>query len=752
MSGERRTELIEQLGAEAAEVLVEAAEQRRITYPAPLAEITAFGEAVDGGEARPETLERHARAMRLTSLAARGRLAIAEMLEAAGDAPRNEDLADLLGAGLPEEILEDGLRHAGGLRGAAADLRRGAAEDQSARLLLRGAPDQDASPALQALLDEGGTAWFIDLAGADPAAPSAAINIAAFMTPDGIDADALETVLRACGPALDKGVVCLAGLAAAALALGEDYADPNGPAAAAALCALVRSIVSGSALTAANAKRLGVKARRAANRSNIAVVALPLSSAAEIWLEPESQGADPAHIGLAARDDGADLPDSARLGLARRAPETLGPLMASLDRAIDLDETPGLGVDRLRARGLSSQAIDRVRSALSEGLPLNAAFSRWVLGDEIIARDLNLAPEAFDADGRALLSAIGFSRKDIDAAEAALDGAREALAARTLAEAGFTASPDLQARIAFAEAIAPHLSAPPVLTAETAGDAIEIASKGLGACAQGGRTPADQSILDRLADARRLLEEPPTAAAPVQPAPTVEDGGDAPEPASRARLPDRRKGYIQKATVGGHKVYLHTGEFEDGSLGEIFLDMHKEGAAFRSLMNNFAIAISIGLQYGVPLDEFVDAFVFTRFEPAGDVTGNDRITRATSILDYIFRELAVSYLGREDLAEAGQDVTHDGLGRGLQDGSGFDREAAKVISRGFSRGQLPDNIVILDKRRAEAEAVEDAASAAEAAPAYLGEPCPECGSFTLYAVEEGGAAVCDACGAESSAV
>ena len=118
----------------------------------------------------------------------------------------------------------------------------------------------------------------------------------------------------------------------------------------------------------------------------------------------------------------------------------------------------------------------------------------------------------------------------------------------------------------------------------------------------------------------------------------------------REKLPDRRKGYTQKAVVGGHKVYLRTGEYEDGRLGEIFIDMHKEGAAFRSLMNNFAIAISLGLQYGVPLEEYVEAFTFTRFEPAGFVQGNDAIKNATSILDYIFRELAISYLGRHDLA------------------------------------------------------------------------------------------------------
>ena len=118
----------------------------------------------------------------------------------------------------------------------------------------------------------------------------------------------------------------------------------------------------------------------------------------------------------------------------------------------------------------------------------------------------------------------------------------------------------------------------------------------------------------------------------------------------RERLPDRRKGYTQKAVVGGHKVYLRTGEYQDGRIGEIFIDMHKEGAAFRSLMNNFAIAISVGLQYGVPLDEYVDAFTFTRFEPAGLVQGNDAIKNATSILDYVFRELAISYLGRNELA------------------------------------------------------------------------------------------------------
>ena len=167
---------------------------------------------------------------------------------------------------------------------------------------------------------------------------------------------------------------------------------------------------------------------------------------------------------------------------------------------------------------------------------------------------------------------------------------------------------------------------------------------------------------------------------------------------TRGRLPDRRKGYTQKAIVGGHKVYLRTGEYEDGRLGEIFIDMHKEGAAFRSLMNNFAIAISLGLQYGVPLEEFVEAFTFTRFEPAGMVQGNDAIKMATSILDYVFRELAISYLGRGDLAHVEPaDLAFDTMGRGASEGllddddaeperrwssSGFKRENLRVVAGG----------------------------------------------------------------------
>jgi ribonucleoside-diphosphate reductase alpha chain len=163
----------------------------------------------------------------------------------------------------------------------------------------------------------------------------------------------------------------------------------------------------------------------------------------------------------------------------------------------------------------------------------------------------------------------------------------------------------------------------------------------------------------------------------------------------REKLPSRRKGYTQKAIVGGHKVYLRTGEYEDGRLGEIFIDMHKEGAAFRAMMNNFAIAVSLGLQYGVPLDEYVEAFTFTRFEPAGMVMGNDRIKNATSLLDYVFRELAVSYLDRDDLAHVTADSSNTGLGKGVAEDQPIRTPAQSLVSRGMTRGKVKDQNLML---------------------------------------------------------
>ena len=168
---------------------------------------------------------------------------------------------------------------------------------------------------------------------------------------------------------------------------------------------------------------------------------------------------------------------------------------------------------------------------------------------------------------------------------------------------------------------------------------------------------------------------------------------------NRSKMPDRRKGYIQKVTIGDHKIYLHTGEYDDGKVGEIFIDMNKEGELVRSLMNNFAIAISLGLQYGVPLDEFVDAFIETKFEPSGKIGGNDRILNASSILDYIFRELAISYLGREDLAHT-PSITKSLNDKTIEDGEDTFLKLVKgITSKGFARNNYKDKLVDLSNVR-----------------------------------------------------
>ena len=166
----------------------------------------------------------------------------------------------------------------------------------------------------------------------------------------------------------------------------------------------------------------------------------------------------------------------------------------------------------------------------------------------------------------------------------------------------------------------------------------------------------------------------------------------------RFSMPDRRKGYIQKATIGDHKVYLHTGEYEDGKIGEIFIDTSKEGELVKALMNNFAIAVSLGLQYGVPLDEFISAFVGTKFEPSGKVSGNDRILSASSILDYIFRELAISYQNREDLAHTPSIGGHDMVetdDRNLEDQNQLLKIVKDITSKGFVRNNYKKNLVDL---------------------------------------------------------
>ena len=231
--------------------------------------------------------------------------------------------------------------------------------------------------------------------------------------------------------------------------------------------------------------------------------------------------------------------------------------------------------------------------------------------------------------------------------------------------------------------------------------------------------------------------------------------------AQRRKLPNRRGGYIQKAKVGGHNVYLHTGEYDDGTLGEIFIDMHKEGAAFKALTNSFAIAVSLGLQHGVPLREFVDAFVFSRFEPNGPVMGNDRIKMSTSILDYIFRELAVNYLGRNDLSHVkpedlqpdivrseGETETEMTLNSGLtaagtaSDGHEIQLTLDDVDS---ANAEVMNQTVITDEPVASTTLVDKDSSVQEAEKfGFEGDPCPECGQFTL--VSNGSCLKCVSCG------
>ena len=167
---------------------------------------------------------------------------------------------------------------------------------------------------------------------------------------------------------------------------------------------------------------------------------------------------------------------------------------------------------------------------------------------------------------------------------------------------------------------------------------------------------------------------------------------------SRFKMPDRRKGYIQKASIGEHKIYLHTGEYDDGKIGEIFIDTNKEGELVKALMNNFAIAISLGLQYGVPLDEFVDAFIDTKFEPSGKVEGNDRILSATSILDYVFRELAISYLGKEDLAHT-PSISKVQNNEDYNSDDKFLKIVKNITSKGFVRSNYEEKLVDLSDIR-----------------------------------------------------
>jgi len=533
----------------------------------------------------------------------------------------------------------------------------------------------------------------------------------------------------------------------------------------------------------------------------------------------------------------------------RAVPEALknlGYAQAQIDAIITyavgrgtLATAPHINHKTLAAKGFTPDKIASVESGLASAFDIKFVFNKWTLGDDFCKGVLKLTDEQMSAPGFDLLAAIGFSKTEIEAANEYVCGTMTLEGAPGLKSEHLPvfdcANPcgrkgkralSWQSHIHMMAAAQPFISGAISKTINMPNSAgisdcreayllsWKLALKANALYRDGSKLSqplSSQLLADNDADAEdaaeALLAAPQAKRVQLVAERVVEHVIERIRVTTeREKLPNRRKGYTQKAVVGGHKVYLRTGEFEDGRLGEIFIDMHKEGAAFRSLMNNFAIAISLGLQYGVPLDEFVEAFTFTRFEPAGFVQGNEAIKNATSILDYIFRELAVSYLGRNDLAHV--DPSHIGatvMGGGVADDKPGQKAAPatspviyadRYVSKGLTRGLHHKVVIVPDQPkneriggagsyetngalayalRAEDDQsplgsydvnARDGASAAlnhshqtvplgarpgkadllaEArAKGYEGEACGTCGNFTL--VRNGTCLKCDTCG------
>ncbi|MGB0928356.1 MAG: vitamin B12-dependent ribonucleotide reductase [Pikeienuella sp.] len=479
---------------------------------------------------------------------------------------------------------------------------------------------------------------------------------------------------------------------------------------------------------------------------------------------------------------------------------------------------PGVNHVTLAEKGFDNTILAKIEENLATAFDIRFVFNQWTLGVEFCTQALGLTQAQLDDPSFDLLKTIGFAKEEIDAANNFVCGTMTLEGAPGLAEKHYSvfdcANPCgkigkrylsveshihmmAAAQSFISGAISKTINMPNDATVEDCKDAYrlswELGVKANALYRDGSKLSqplATQLIEDD--DEMEDFKEAPLAAQTTILAEKIVEKVVIKEVAAkreRDRLPHRRKSYTQKAVVGGHKVYLHTGEYDDGRLGEIFIDMHKEGAAFRAMMNNFAIAISMGLQYGVPLDEFVEAFTFTRFEPAGMVQGNDNIKNATSILDYIFRELAISYLGRDDLAHVEPEGTrYDEIGRGEAEGVSNFKEAgadalAKVeairlaASSGYTRQRMPQDLYLLNGG---ASMFSETAPVAEATPAsvaetlvepmpqslsaaavpttarqvaearmkgYEGDPCNECANFTL--VRNGTCMKCDTCGSTS---
>ncbi len=483
-----------------------------------------------------------------------------------------------------------------------------------------------------------------------------------------------------------------------------------------------------------------------------------------------------------------------------------------------LAQAPGINHTTLKAKGFTDEAIAKLDKALPTAFDIKFAFNKWTLGEEFCRDKLGISAEDLALPTFDLLAGIGFSKREIEAANIHVCGAMTVEGAPHLKPAHYPvfdcANPcgkigkrylSVESHIRMMAAAQPFISGAISKTINMPNDATvedcksayllswKLALKANALYRDGSKLSqplnsqliADEDDEDDTVEA--FIERPAAARATGLAEKVVEKIVERITVLrERERLPARRKGYTQKAVVGGHKVYLRTGEYDDGRLGEIFVDMHKEGAALRSLLNNFAIAISLGLQYGVPLEEYVDAFTFTRFEPQGPVQGNDSIKYATSILDYVFRELAVSYLERFDLAHV--DPTEaggfDALGKGEAEG----KVAPNYVSKGLTRSRTDRLSVVsggtqavspasggnvtafsgaatalkvepeaklspadqLDLRIDPQDARHHAKHAASEkraearAKGYEGEACGECGNFTL--VRNGTCMKCDTCG------
>jgi ribonucleoside-diphosphate reductase alpha chain len=381
----------------------------------------------------------------------------------------------------------------------------------------------------------------------------------------------------------------------------------------------------------------------------------------------------------------------------------------------NLNQAPAINPGSLKARGFTDEKIAALNGALKSAFDIKFVFNKWTLGEDFCKDVLGLTDEQLNDFSFDMLATLGFSKKDIEAANIHICGAMTLEGAPHLKEKHYPvfdcANPcgkigkrylSVESHIRMMAAAQPFISGaisktinmPNEATVEDCKNAYmlswKLALKANALYRDGSKLsqPLNASLLsDEDDEADDLVEEliaAPTAARAAVVTEKIVERIVEKVVRDREKLPNRRQGYTQKAVIGGHKVYLRTGEFGDGRLGEIFIDMHKEGAAFRAMMNNFAIAVSLGLQYGVPLEEYVEAFTFTKFEPAGVVIGNDAIKNATSIIDYVFRELAVSYLGRNDLAHVDMsDFSNTALGRGIQEGK------TNLVPTGWTRGHKP---------------------------------------------------------------